>query len=238
MSTVERYPAVAAVIFDWGGTLTPWHTVDPVEAWLAATDDADLAARLHLAELEVWQRSKLEHRSATMTDVFSTAGVDLTPAILTAFHGWWEPHTYIDPEAVPLLESLRARGLKIGVLSNTIWSRSEHERIFERDGVAGLIDADVYSSDITHTKPHPEAFRAILGALGIEDPRSAVFVGDRPFDDIHGAKALGMRAILIPHSEIPESQRGHTEGEPDAVVQGLGEILAIIEAWSHEQVEV
>jgi putative hydrolase of the HAD superfamily len=42
---------VSAVVFDWGGTLTPWHSVDPVQAWLAATDDADLATRLHAAEL-------------------------------------------------------------------------------------------------------------------------------------------------------------------------------------------
>lgn len=226
-----QHSPVAAVVFDWGGTLTPWHTVDPVEAWLAATGDAELATRLHAAELEVWKRSQVEHRSGTMEDVFQAAGVELTPDALTAFHGWWEPHTHIDPDAVPLLTALRARGIKIGVLSNTIWSRTEHERIFARDEITELIDADVYSSDIEYTKPHAEAFLAILSALGVADPGAAVFVGDRPFDDIHGAKAVGMRAILIPHSEIPDSQRGHTEGAPDAVVQRLSEILAVVDGW-------
>jgi putative hydrolase of the HAD superfamily len=222
---------VSAVVFDWGGTLTPWHSVDPVQAWLAATDDADLATRLHAAELQVWKRSQVEHRSAAMADVFAAAGVELTTPILTAFHGWWEPHTYIDPEAPELLRELRSRGLKIGVLSNTIWSRQEHERIFARDQITALIDADVYSSEIAYTKPHPEAFLAILGALEVDDPGSAVFVGDRPFDDIHGAKAVGMRTILIPHSEIPDEQRGYVEGEPDAVVQRLSEILGVVDSW-------
>jgi len=222
---------IDAVVFDWGGTLTPWHTVDPIEAWLAATDDADLAARLHEAELEVWRRSQVEHRSATMEDVFTLAGVDLDDQTLTTFHGWWEPHTYIDPEAPALLAALRDRGIKIGVLSNTIWSRAEHERIFARDGMTGLIDADVYSSEIEHTKPHAEAFLAILGALGVDDPATAVFVGDRPFDDIHGAQAVGMRTILIPHSEIPDSQRGYADGQPDAIVQRLSEILDVVDTW-------
>ena len=64
----------------------------------------------------------------------------------------------------------RARSIKIGVLSNTIWPRAEHERIFARDGLTELIDAAVYTSEIEWTKPHPEAFRAILAALGVADP--------------------------------------------------------------------
>ena len=50
-----------------------------------------------------------------------------------------------------------------------------------------LIDARVYTSDLQHTKPHPEAFLAVLGQLGVA-PAAAVFVGDRPVDDISGAK--------------------------------------------------
>ena len=85
--------------------------------------------------------------------------------------------------------------------------------------------------DATWTKPHPEAFRAALAAVGVDDPAACVFVGDRLFDDIHGAKAVGMRAVLVPHSAIPEDQRGHTEGEPDAVVATLADLLAVVDAW-------
>ena len=57
------------------------------------------------------------------------------------------------------------------------------------------------------------------------DPRRAVFVGDREWDDIHGAQQVGMRAILVPHSVLPEDQRGPVEGTPDAVVHRLIEVL-------------
>jgi putative hydrolase of the HAD superfamily len=94
-----------------------------------------------------------------------------------------------------------------------------------------LIDAAVYSSEIEWTKPHPDAFRAILDALGIDQADRAVFVGDRRFDDIHGAQSVGMRAVLIPHSDIPDEQRGHTEGEPDAIIDRLSDLLPIIDEW-------
>jgi putative hydrolase of the HAD superfamily len=89
----------------------------------------------------------------------------------------------------------------------------------------------VYTSEIAWTKPHAEAFRAALGAVGVADPGEAVFVGDRLFDDIHGAKAVGMKAIWIPHSIIPEWQRGSADGEPDATVTRLSELVGIIDSW-------
>jgi len=219
------------VIFDWGGTLTPWHNVEPLEAWVAAVGDAELAARLLAAEEEVWIRSRDEHRSATLAEVFAAVDLEHTDEMLRSFHEWWEPHTFLDPDVPELFDGLRERGIRVGILSNTIWPRSEHERIFERDGVLGLIDGAVYTSEIPWTKPHPEAFRAALAAVGVSDPASAVFVGDRPFDDIHGAKSIGMRAVLVPHSDIPDVQKGTVEGEADAVVHRLSELLAIVDSW-------
>ncbi|TAM89983.1 MAG: HAD family hydrolase [Jatrophihabitans sp.] len=224
-------PAVEAVLFDWGGTLTPWHTVDPLEAWLAAVGDADRARRLHAAENGMWQRSRDEHRSATLGEVFAAAGIDATPEVLAAFHAWWEPHTFLDPDAPAVLAGLRARGLKVGVLSNTIWPRSVHEQIFVRDEVADLIDGAVYTSEIAWTKPHPRAFRAALDAVGVADPAAAVFVGDRPYDDVCGAKAAGLRAVLVPHSDIPAEQVGPITAEPDAVVQRLADLLDVVDRW-------
>ena len=103
--------------------------------------------------------------------------------------------------------------------------------MFRRDGLADLIDAAVYTSEIEWTKPHPSAFRAALDAVGAADPQRCVFVGDRPWDDIHGARSVGMRAVLLPHSEIPDFQLGPVEGEPDAVVQRLAELLPLVDAW-------
>jgi putative hydrolase of the HAD superfamily len=222
---------VEAVIFDWGGTLTPWHTLEPREAWIEAVADEELADRLHAAEAELWLRARDEHRSGSLDDVFAAAEITPTPSMHAALSRWWEPHTFLDPDAPPLFEALRERDIRIGVLSNTLWSRAEHERIFARDGVLDAIDGAVYTSEIEWTKPHPEAFRVALAAVGVNDAEKAVFVGDRPFDDIHGAQRVGMRAVLLPHSDIPEAQKGPVEGEPDAVIQRLGDLLAVIDAW-------
>ncbi|HET8582864.1 MAG TPA: HAD-IA family hydrolase [Jatrophihabitans sp.] len=223
---------IRAVIFDWGGTLTPWHTVDPQQVWIAAVGDEELAGRLHAAEDEVWVRSRDEQRSATLAEVFAACGVTPSAAMLAAYHSSWEPHTLLDPDVPALFAALHERGIRIGVLSNTIWTREVHERIFARDAVLDLIDGAVYTSEIAWTKPHPEAFRAALAAVGVEEPADAVFVGDRPYDDIHGAKSAGLRAVLLPHSDIPNWQKGTVEGEPDAVVQRLADVLAVVDAWT------
>ena len=222
---------VEAVIFDWGETLTPWHTIDARESWLAATGDADAAARLGAAEDAVWLRARDEHRSATLAGVLEAAGIDADDRFLANYHAWWEPHTLIDPDVPGLFAWLRGEGIRIGILSNTIWPRDRHESIFARDEVLALIDGAVYTSEIAWTKPHAEAFRAALAAVGVADPGRAVFVGDRLFDDIHGAQAVGMRAVLVPHSDVPHWQRGHSEGTPDAVIERLADLKAVLAAW-------
>jgi putative hydrolase of the HAD superfamily len=222
---------VQAVIFDWGGTLTPWHTIELAEAWRACGFGEEAADRLVAAENAVWKRARDTQESGTIDEVFAAAGVTAGPAELAAYYAWWEEHTYTDPDVKPLLAALRERGIRTGVLSNTLWPRTEHERVFRRDGVDDLIDAAVYTSEIRWTKPHPEAFAAVLAAVGVTDPARAVFVGDRPWDDIHGARSVGMRAVLVPHSEIPDFQLGPVAGEPDAVVHRLADLLGVLDAW-------
>jgi putative hydrolase of the HAD superfamily len=229
--------AVEAVIFDWGGTLTPWITSDGrgwwrVAAALVPAAEVDrVGAALTAAEEELWRRSRVEQLSGTLAEVFEAAGLPADEDAYAAHDAEWESMTFIDPRAPAMLAGLRERGLRIGVLSNTAWTRARHEQIFVRDGVDHLIDAAVYTSEIAWTKPHPEAFRAAMAAVGVKDPGRCVFVGDRPFDDIFGARRVGMRAVLVPHSEIPDVQRGHTEGEPDAVVPSLAELPAVIDRW-------
>ncbi len=233
--------ALEAVIFDWGGTLTPWHTIDLREQWAYYTrvydpDRADeLAGLLLSAEDEAWRRARDRQSSGTLADLLRSVGIEPSgprhAEALSAYHAFWEPHTLIDPDVPELLVGLRERGLKVGVLSNTLWARDHHEEVFRRDGVLHLIDGAVYSSEIEWTKPHPEAFRAVMAAVGVDDPARVVFVGDRPYDDVHGAKEVGMRAVLVPHSAIPQNQQGHVEGDPDAVVQRLADLLGVVDGW-------
>jgi putative hydrolase of the HAD superfamily len=225
---------VSAVIFDWGGTLTPWHTIDQDELWRAVCaphcDEAqvtDTVAVLRSAEGYFWEISEREQRSATLDQVFARAGVEPSEAFLDGYFRAWEPHTLTDPDAAEVMRDLRRRGIKIGVLSNTMWPRARHERIFTRDGLLDLIDGAVYSSEIPWTKPHPEAFRAAMAAVGVTRPQDAVYVGDRPFDDVHGAHEAGMGTVLIPHSEVP----AFSAAVPDAVIDRLADLTAVIDRW-------
>ena len=233
---------IRAVIFDWGGTLTRWHDIDFHAESLAlaqavrrtpSTDDDHHAhaARLHGAGDVVWGRSRDHQQSATIADFFAEAGLDHDPDLLPAYYEFWEPHTQTDPEVGPMWEELRGMGVKVGVLSNTLWPREWHRGFFERDGVLHLLDGDVYSSEIPWTKPSPHAFAAAMEAVGVTDPAACVYVGDRLFDDVWGAHNAGLRAIHVPHSTIPPGQVGHTEGEPDATVHSLAKIPAVVRAW-------
>ena len=225
---------VRAVIFDWGGTLTPWHTIDHEALWRAvctphfpAGQVAEVAAAICAAEHELWAEAADAHTSATIARVMERAGVEPTDALLAGYFEMWDPHTLTDPEASPLLRELRARGIRTGVLSNTMWPRTAHERVFRRDNVLHLFDGAVYSSEIPWAKPHPEAFRAVMAALGLDDPAACVFVGDRPYDDIHGAKSAGMRAVHIPNSDVPPFD----DAVPDAVISRLSELPALLDKW-------
>ncbi len=229
--------AIEAVIFDWGGTLTPWKTADG-QAWrriaalLVESDRVgEVAAKLEAADEELWRRSREDHLSGTLAEVFAAAGIPDDEFAYSIHDEEWEWATLLDPDALPLLEGLKERGLSVGILSNTSWRRVRHEQIFVRDRVDHLIDGAVYTSEIPWTKPHPEAFRAAMAAIGVSDPGRCVFVGDRPFDDIYGASNVGMRTVLLPHSVIPDAQRGHIVGEPDAVIDRLGDLLPLIDNW-------
>jgi putative hydrolase of the HAD superfamily len=231
--------AIDAVIFDWGGTLTAWHDIDfhaeslaLAQAVVNADHDLEVSReRLHAAGGAVWGRSRDHQKSATVADLFAEAGLEHDPELLTAYYEFWEPHTYTDPEVRPLWEALRADGIKVGVLSNTIWPRGFHEAVFERDGVLDLVDGAVYTSEVPWTKPSPHAFRAAMDAVGASDPARCVYVGDRLFDDVWGAQNAGLRAVHVPHSTIPREQVGHTEGVPDAVVTSLAELPEIVRRW-------
>ena len=226
--------AVKAVILDWGGTLTPWHNLDHDALWREVCTPhfpqeqvAAVTAAIVAAERAGWDLCETEHRSSTLDHVFASAGVTPHAALLDTYFRLWEPHTFTDPDVAPLLRALRERGIRVGVLSNTMWPRSLHERVFLRDNVLDLIDGAVYSSEIPWTKPHPEAFRAAMAAIGVSDPATCVFVGDRPYDDIFGAKSLGMRTVLIPNSSVP----AYEGGIPDMVISRLADLLPHLDNW-------
>lgn len=234
---------IEAVVFDWGGTLTPWHEIDLYAQWYAYAEVYDperaapLAAALAGAEIACWSRQRDSAGSIStgaLVELFVEQGIETDAprhrAALAAYLDFWDPHTFADPHAAEVLSGLRARGLLVGVLSNTMWPSSHHRAVFDRDGLSGYIDAACYTSEMSCAKPHEDAFRSIADALGVRAER-CVFVGDRLWDDVHGAQQVGMRAIWIPHSTIPEAEIPDASAVPEATVTSLLDVLTIIDGW-------
>ena len=234
---------VRGVIFDWGGTITPWHQVDFRATWGAyaaglghrGDEHAAFVAAICRAEDDVWKRGRTGGGSARLEELLESVGVaDVHPRAsdaLAAYRELWEPHTITHPDVKPLWSALRGSGIRVGVLSNTIWDRDYHRSIFERDGVLELIDGDVYSSETPWVKPQAEIFEHAAVALGLE-PGECAYVGDRSYEDVHGPQQVGMRAIWIPHSQIPEDQQVSHEATPDAVAHELLDIATIVARWN------
>jgi putative hydrolase of the HAD superfamily len=230
---------IEAVLFDWGGTITRFHSIDFLEPWLVAAavlapDNRDEVAKALLAaEEEVWARTQTTMLSARIDDVLAAASeavglpVERTVRELAkaAYFDHWSPTTAARDDARSTLVTIRGWGLGTGLLSNTHWPREQHERWLDRDGLLDLLDVRVYTSDLEHVKPHPDAFGAVLDQLGVQ-PARAVFVGDRLWDDVAGASRLGMRTVWMRNTEVP-----FHDVEPNAVIDELADLVPVLEAW-------
>jgi HAD superfamily hydrolase (TIGR01549 family) len=100
------------------------------------------------------------------------------------------------PEA---LHMLHEAGILLGLISNTHRCLASFQSHFELEG---LIAAAVSSSEHGYMKPHRSIFEAGLKLVGVENPTDAVMVGDSLLHDIEGARAIGMRAVLVSRSGL------------------------------------
>jgi putative hydrolase of the HAD superfamily len=189
-----------AVLFDWGGTLMDW-------AW-----EPELLAAGHAAGLRALGREPLPALTERYAEevlplveeveyallvrrLLAGMGIEATDEELARFleaeHAAWAPAHRLASTTHALLETLRARGLKLGLVSNAFDPPELLHRDLEELGVAQRLDVAVFSSEVGSRKPEAPIFRHALDALGVE-PEAALFVGDTLGTDIAGAAALGM----------------------------------------------
>jgi HAD superfamily hydrolase (TIGR01662 family) len=128
----------------------------------------------------------------------------------------WERHEnfqlYDDVPAA--LADLRAAGLRIGLVSNSARDVRDFARHHGLD-----VDAGISSFHHGRTKPHASIFRAVLELLEV-DPAEAAMVGDTIADDVEGALAIGMHAILLDREGL------HPGFEPR--IETLDELLPLL----------
>ncbi|HVW89587.1 MAG TPA: HAD family hydrolase [Gaiellaceae bacterium] len=182
-----------AVLFDWNNTLVRFEWDDEllVAGHRAALgrDDADFIARYR--ELVLGGA----HGYRPYSELLAELGVDDPDAFIDAEHEAWQPAHTVLASAQALLESLRSRGLKTGLVANS-WP--DPARVLrgdaERYGLAPLLDTMVFSSELGLMKPEPEPFLRACRELDVE-PAHAMFVGDRLDTDVQGAANVGMTTV-------------------------------------------
>ena len=130
---------------------------------------------------------------------------------LEAEHAAWEPARVLGATTHAMLESLRARGLRLAVVSNAFDPGWLLQRDLEQMGIAQRIDFAVFSSEVGKRKPHPAIFQRATDALGVA-PEDSMFVGDRLYEDVRGAGDVGMTTVQALWFRADENPEG---GEPD-----------------------
>jgi putative hydrolase of the HAD superfamily len=213
---------VRAVLLDALGTLVELQPPAPRLRSLLADDGVDVseeqaaagfAAEIsyyldhHLDGADPERLDRLRDRCAEeLRAAVGVPGLDHATA-RRAMLGALEFTPYAD--VLPALEELRERGLALVIASN--WDCSLPDWL-RPTGILELVDGVVTSAEVGAAKPDPRVFERALAVAGAE-PGEAVHVGDKVDNDVEGAAALGLRAILV--------QR---EGQPPAGVEAIGSL--------------
>jgi putative hydrolase of the HAD superfamily len=235
---------VEAVLFDWGHTLMDWVWDDELlvaghVAGLRAIgrEDAQITERFREAyEPLFWAPGTIEELEypALVRQLFADVEIvvsdDELERFLEAEHAAWAPARRMGATTHALLESLRNRGLKLGLVSNAFDPPTLLHRDLADAGIAERLDYAVFSSEVGKRKPHPEIFRWALGALDVA-PVAAVFVGDRLFEDVRGASEVGMTTVQALWFRADE----HTDGaEPDFQAFTQMDVLNVVRRLNRE----
>ncbi len=183
---------IEAVLFDWSNTLVQFTWDDELllaghRAALGRDDPAFTASYRELMFRDAPQRP--------YADVLRELGVHDPDAFMDAEHEVWRPAHAVLGSAQAMLESLRSRGIKTGVVAN---SSPDPARLLRADadafGLAALLDVMVFSEEVGFAKPQPEIFLHALDQLDVE-PFDAMYVGDRLDTDVQGAASVGMSTV-------------------------------------------
>jgi putative hydrolase of the HAD superfamily len=239
---------VRAVLFDFGHTLVDFRRTqealheayEQIRARIEAVAFMEVHELLDLVErvaggvdrlvAESYEQRRMEEldQVALFKEALGAIGFDL-PAdvidhIVALDHSAYSKSLAVEREVLETLDQLRKDGKCLGLVSNLTLLPDLVRQDLDRMSLGSRLDATVFSSEVGVRKPDPRIFRVALERLG-SDPAETVFVGDRLYDDISGAEAVGMRAILTRQFR----QEDDPDYQPDAVIEHIGELPEALE---------
>jgi putative hydrolase of the HAD superfamily len=238
-----------AVIFDLGGTLLEFNPqrlswlewerqgIESAYAYLSSqgcrVDKEAFVARFIASLPERWQEATEGGRNLRLDDMLREAcaaggAAPVREEIARAVAHYIAPldaHVTAYDDALGTLRALRERGLKIGLLSNTMWPGAYHRQEMARFGLLSYFDCVAFSADVALWKPQPAIYHLALDGLGVS-AADAFFVGDIPQHDLVGAQAVGMRTVYKANPAFA------LDGiHADATIAHLAELPSLVDRW-------
>ncbi|NGZ60741.1 MAG: hydrolase [Nitrospira sp. LK265] len=170
---------------------------DPAEIKKAFSRAFKSAPPLAFGDVSVKERQRLEKEwwRAIVEKVYSDIGMfdEFDPHFDELFEVFRGEAWTLFPETVDVLSSLKESGYRLGIISNF---DSRVYDVMRQLGIYEYFDVLVISSEAGHAKPSHGIFSLALERAG-RDPREVIHVGDDLCNDFHGARAMGIRALLL-----------------------------------------
>jgi beta-phosphoglucomutase len=193
-----------AVLFDFDGVLVDTENIH-VAAWQrtltrigwelsdeAAAPAAEIDDRIFLAQL--FAARKIENPDL---DGWIKIKQSLAESMLAD-----DPQIY--PGVVPLIQSLRSQGVRLGIVTTT-WQRNV-TIVLKATGLTDAFEVVIAKEDVAAVKPAPDGYLSAIEYLGLE-PADAIAIEDSP-TGAESARAAGLRVLAVGHRRPPGDWSG------------------------------
>jgi putative hydrolase of the HAD superfamily len=179
---------------------------------------------LDAAQGDIYDPAIFHRYSAKIIEGMGGSGPGVESCAVEIYDEWASNHHFEMYDDVPdALRSIHERGIRIGLISNSHRCLATFQSHFELEG---LVAAAISSSNHGYLKPHPSIFEAALRLMDVP-AGEAVMVGDSVGQDIAGARAIGMRAVLVRRGSADEPFGGNVHPEIP-VIHSLRELLPLL----------
>lgn len=251
MENRDRKPRFPYVLFDLGSTLIhfdgDWSEVIPA-ALRAATDelrslgydlDPEAFPKAYHALIQEYYQKRADEdfveypSDYVLKEALRAHSVPNPPAehlrrALNAYYGVSQQHWQVEPDAVPMLEELCARGCRLGIVSNAS-DDDDVQILVDKAGLRPYFDFILTSAVAGVRKPNRKIFEQALAFWGAR-PEQAVMVGDLIEADVVGANQMGITSVWIPRrADTPENRAAAAVDPPDATINALSELPGVLE---------
>ena len=252
ITTDQHLPAdftqgVNTVFFDMGGTLAGlnpsyqaiYHRIfqkngyelslDDVESaigysWGIVANEDETTAYVNTVEgTREWQR-EVEERVMERLNIHPRVREEVFWQIIETFE---DPASYrLYADARPTLETLKSAGYRLAIISNWSWHLPD---LCNSLGITQYFDQIFTSARLGFAKPHPEIYKRALAGMKVENPQTAVHIGDSYRADVQGASRAGINPLwLVRPEDSPLYEDGLAERKAPGgarVIKGLSEVV-------------